>query len=80
MEQRRTALLGFTLGVYRAGDILAAALSVFDASGVEILLIDESAPADEQLLASYPHPLGLRVRTSRQLKRRRSAAAVCADR
>ena len=53
VEQRRASLLGFTLGVYRAGDILTAALSVFDAGGIEILLVDESAPVGEELLASY---------------------------
>ena len=53
VEQRRASLLGFTLGVYRAGDILTAALSVFDAGGIEILLVDESAPGGEKLLASY---------------------------
>ena len=52
VEQRKASLLGFTLGVYRAGDILTAALSVFDA-GIEILLVDESASSGEELLASY---------------------------
>ena len=52
---RRESLLGFTLGVYRAGDLVAGALSVFPAETVEVALLDPRAEADSQFLASVPH-------------------------
>ena len=52
---RRESLLGFTLGVYRAGDLVAGALSVFPAETVEVALLDPRAETGSQLLATVPH-------------------------
>ncbi len=53
VEERRRTLTGFTLGVFRIGDIVDAASRSFDgAADMEIFVFDQSAPDGDQLL--YP--------------------------
>jgi len=51
--ERRKALLGFAVGVFRIADLANAAMRVLEPRGVEFLLRDESAPEDEELLDFY---------------------------
>lgn len=53
-EDRRAALLGFTIGSYHAGDLIGDALSAFAADEAEVLLIDPHAPPGEEALATFP--------------------------
>lgn len=62
-EQRREHLLGFTLGVYHATDLIGGALSVFDTEEVEIVLVDRNAPTTEQVFAAHPASLMLTTET-----------------
>jgi len=48
--QRRLALKGFALGVFRAGDTIATATQPLPEKGLLTELVDLSAPADERLL------------------------------
>jgi len=49
-EQRRLALQGFALGVFRAGDTIETATQPLPEKGLLTELVDLSAPADERLL------------------------------
>ncbi|MBI2218763.1 MAG: CHASE domain-containing protein [Candidatus Rokubacteria bacterium] len=49
-EQRRDGLRGFVLGVLNVGDLVDHALRHLDATGIEIEVSDEAAPAGERLL------------------------------
>lgn len=51
---RRAALEGFALGVFRAGDMLEAALKGTSPAGLDIMLVDESAPPGERRLHFHP--------------------------
>ncbi|HPB73695.1 MAG TPA: CHASE domain-containing protein [Chromatiaceae bacterium] len=46
-------LRGFAVGVFRIADIADAAMGVLEPRGVEFLVLDESAPAGEELLDFY---------------------------
>ncbi|MBF0186700.1 MAG: CHASE domain-containing protein [Magnetococcales bacterium] len=52
VEERRSQLLGFALGVFRMGDILTAALRKMNRTtlGIDLHLIDISAPTDKRTL------------------------------
>jgi two-component system sensor histidine kinase/response regulator len=50
LEQRRQNLLGYTLGVFRVGDMVTAALQDVDISGLDLKLYDTDAPAKDRLL------------------------------
>jgi len=52
LEERRENLAGYALGVFRAGDMVEAALEDLPEGIVNIQLVDEASPADEGLL--YP--------------------------
>ncbi|WP_432740328.1 CHASE domain-containing protein [Methylobacter sp. G7] len=52
LEERRNNISGYAVGIFRAGDIAAAALKDLDLKGLSYRLIDESVPATEQLLFS----------------------------
>jgi len=52
-QQRWAALQGFVVGVFRIADIADTAMALLDPRGVELLVVDESAPAGEQLLDFY---------------------------
>jgi PAS domain S-box-containing protein len=49
-EQRRLALQGFALGVFRAGDTIETAIQPLPEKGLLTELVDLSPPADESLL------------------------------
>src|SRR5208283_311536 len=49
-ESRRRDLTGFILGVFRIGDMVAAAVKPFDQRNIAIDLLDRTAPAAEQML------------------------------
>ena len=56
---RRRNLAGFSLGVYRVGDVLEGALTKYQRpGGIDIYLFDDSVPAGSQLI--YFHPSRLR--------------------
>ena len=55
-EARRTALLGFVLGVFRIGDMVEKSLWGLKQDTLDIAVYDESAPRAEQFL--YYHSYG----------------------
>jgi PAS domain S-box-containing protein len=50
VQQRRSALEGFALGVFRAGNVLKAALGSTEPLGLPFDLLDLSAPVEKRLL------------------------------
>ena len=50
IAQRQQALLGYTLGVYRVGDLVQAALLGTDSPNIDLTVTDDSAPEGEQVL------------------------------
>ena len=48
---RRDDLIGFVLGVFRLGDVMAAAIGSFEAEGINSTLVDLAASDEEQWLA-----------------------------
>ncbi len=49
-QDRRDNLLGFALGVFRAGDLAEKSMKPFESSGIDIRISDANAPADEQFI------------------------------
>ncbi|MGA2034993.1 MAG: CHASE domain-containing protein, partial [Thermoguttaceae bacterium] len=62
VPQRREALRGFVLGVFRLAGMVEAALSRLRPGGIDIRLDDMSAPPDERFL--YFHPSRARQESS----------------
>jgi PAS domain S-box-containing protein len=52
VQERRKNLLGFAVGVFRFGDVVEAALRGIDLKGIEITLLDDSAPPEKGVLYS----------------------------
>jgi len=52
-QERRKALLGFVVGVFRIADLANASISLLEPRGVEFLIRDESAPPGEKSLDFY---------------------------
>ncbi|MBL3527176.1 MAG: CHASE domain-containing protein [gamma proteobacterium endosymbiont of Lamellibrachia anaximandri] len=52
-DQRRAGLAGFVVGFFQFGKLANAAISLLEPRGVEILILDESAPIDERFLHFY---------------------------
>jgi len=52
-EKQAVTLSGFVVGFFRLGNLTNAAISLLEPRGVEILILDESAPADERFLHFY---------------------------
>lgn len=52
-EERRAALRGFALGVFRFGDLLAAGIVPTPAIGLPFRLLDPTAPEDKRLLHQW---------------------------
>ena len=50
IQQRQRHLQGFVLGAYRTGDLVEKAIAHLAASGIDIRLFDESAPAEDRFL------------------------------
>jgi two-component sensor histidine kinase len=50
IEQRRSALRGYVMGVYRIGDLVQAALAGAELSHIDLRLTDDTAPPAEQSL------------------------------
>jgi two-component sensor histidine kinase len=73
VEQRRSALLGYVLGVYRIGDLIQAALSGAEVSHIDLTLSDDRAPSAERLLYASGGP-------APSLPWRRIATAAVGDR
>ncbi len=61
-EQRRGPEVpaGFVVGFFRLGNLINAAISLLEPRGVEILILDESAPVEEQFLHFYASRLSPR--------------------
>ena len=59
-EQRRASLSGFVVGFFRLGNLTNAAISLLEPRGVEILILDESAPIEERFLHFYASRLSPR--------------------
>ena len=53
VEQRRTALTGFVLGVYRLSDLLEACVAPLPPAGIDIGLTDKTTPGHEQILSYH---------------------------
>ncbi len=53
LEERRQNLIGFTLGVFRIGDIVKHSLAHLNPKQISVALYDQSAPSDYRLLYSY---------------------------
>jgi len=60
VEQRRASLIGFVVGFLRLSDLSSAAVSMLEPRGVEILILDKSAPADQRFLHFYASRLSPR--------------------
>ncbi|MCU7941591.1 MAG: CHASE domain-containing protein [Candidatus Thiodiazotropha sp. (ex Cardiolucina cf. quadrata)] len=60
VSQRRVNLSGFVVGFFRLASLTNAAISLLEPRGVEILILDESAPAAEQFLHFYTSRLSPR--------------------
>lgn len=58
LQSRRDNLQGYALGVFRIGDIAQAALNSLDVHQISAYLVDESAPANEQLLYTSENGVG----------------------
>lgn len=58
VAERRKYLRGFVLEAFRIKDVFETAISELRAGGIDIHLLDESAPPDERLL--YFHPSRMR--------------------
>ncbi|NQU07609.1 MAG: CHASE domain-containing protein, partial [Candidatus Abyssubacteria bacterium] len=56
VKDRREALEGFVLGVFRIGDVIKASLPYANLQKIDCYLYDESVPTDEQFLFSYLSP------------------------
>ena len=52
-ELHREALNGFVVGFFRLADLAKDAISLLQPRGVEILILDESAPAEESFIHFY---------------------------
>ena len=59
VEGRRESLEGFILGVFQYPDLVEQALSYIPSSDIDLLLIDDSAPAEESLLYFHASPSSL---------------------
>ncbi|MGB5409149.1 MAG: CHASE domain-containing protein [Thiogranum sp.] len=59
-DQRRASLTGFVVGFFRLGNLTNAAITLLEPRGVEILILDESAPAEERFLHFYASRLSPR--------------------
>jgi PAS domain S-box-containing protein len=53
VEQRRTALLGFVLGVYRVSDLLEVCVAPLPPAGIDIWLTDRTTLSDARMLARH---------------------------
>lgn len=53
MVSRRRHLAGFVVGLFRLSDLVRTSISLLEPRGVEILVLDESAPPDRQFLHFY---------------------------
>ncbi|MCU7930311.1 MAG: CHASE domain-containing protein [Candidatus Thiodiazotropha sp. (ex Codakia rugifera)] len=53
IHQRRESLVGFVVGFFRLANLTNAAISLLEPRGVEILILDESAPVAERFLHFY---------------------------
>jgi two-component sensor histidine kinase/CHASE1-domain containing sensor protein len=50
IAQRRSALRGYVLGIYRIGDLVEAALTGSEASHIDLTVTDDTAPPTDKLL------------------------------
>ncbi len=50
VDQRRAALEGFSIGIFRIGDALASAINIVTPQGIPFDLFDRSAPPERQFL------------------------------
>jgi len=50
IAQRRSALRGYVLGVYRIGDLVRAALFAEESAHIDVTVTDDTAPPSERLL------------------------------
>jgi two-component sensor histidine kinase len=50
VEERRSALRGYVLGVYRIGDLVGAALLGEESAHIDVTVTDDTAPQGEKLL------------------------------
>jgi len=60
IEERQGALIGFVVGLFRLGNLTDSAISLLEPRGVEILILDETAPSEERFLHFYTSRLSPR--------------------
>ncbi len=60
-DPHQKVLLGFIVGFFRLGSLTNTAISLLEPRGVEILILDESAPPEERFLHFYASRLSPRV-------------------
>ena len=60
-EQHQTDPRGFVVGFFRLDELANGAISLLEPRGVEILILDESAPANERFLHFYSSRLSPRT-------------------
>lgn len=56
LEQRRTRLQGFVVAIVRIADVVQNAMDLMPSSGVDIYLLDSSAPPDRRVILSLLSP------------------------
>ena len=60
-DKHQAGLTGFVVGFFRLSNLTNAAISLLEPRGVEILILDESAPVEQRFLHFYPSRLSPRV-------------------
>ena len=76
VESRRQNLEGFTLGVFRIGDIMEKSLSYLIPRGIDVSLYDESAPMEERFLYLHRSRLSAVATTSETDKGAKSETRI----
>ena len=76
VESRRQNLEGFTLGVFRIGDIVEKSLSYLIPRGIDVSLYDESAPMEERFLYLHRSHLSAAATTSETNKEAKSETRI----
>ncbi|WP_313808369.1 response regulator [Sphingobium sp.] len=56
VDQRRAHLQGFVVAVLRISDVIQSAIDLMPRKGVDLYLLDSSAPAAQRVLLSIPAP------------------------
>ncbi|MCP3870125.1 MAG: PAS domain S-box protein [Gammaproteobacteria bacterium] len=61
LQEQDDQLQGFVIGLFRLSGLARAAIAILEPRGVEVLLLDETAAADQQFLHFYASRLSPRI-------------------